>query len=528
MLARLLMGCAVLLSLATPARATEELRLGIFVGNNEGSASDLPLLFAVSDAKKMHDLFVEYGKIKPSDAIMVSNGSRHVVEKAFDNIHSKIVNAKNAGQPTSVIFYYSGHGDDKALHMASTLVAHDEVRRWLANTGADVQIAMLDACQSGSAIRTKGGVRGPSFGFAVEVERTQGTAILTSSAASELSQESAEVGGGFFTHYLSTALLGAADLNRDGEVSLTEAYAHVHGETAFGTRETAGSQSPRYDFDLVGAGSYTLTTLEKSNSYLAFQGTLPGTYSVWDESRKRYVAEVNGEKTAQLAVRPGTYYVHRRMPGWMDEATYSVRRGETLAVYQEDFVAVPYEESAAKGDLDRQVRQASMPALSMRLNVGMRTFGKNSLISRQYVSEHGILGVEARFMKTGKTWFAFDILTGSSGSDLVFEEFGELPVTVGSTSGGAAVGFVTGPNFVRAGIGGKAEVLAIRRTFPGEELAPQSTITVGGGVASFIGMYHGPLSFEFQFNLLMLATTFDDLTTRPVYAEPLVSVGYRF
>ncbi len=528
MLGRLLAAGALAITLATPAMAQEELRIGIFVGNNQGAAADIPLLFAVSDAQKMRDLFVEYGHIKPGDATLLSNGSRHLVEKAFDSMHSKLVNAKNNGQPTAVIFYYSGHGDDESLHLGPTQIEHEEVRRWLENTGADVSVAMLDACQSGSAIRTKGGVRGPSFGFAVEVERTQGTAVLTSSAASELSQESAEVGGGFFTHYLSTALLGAADLDKDGEVSLTEAYAHVHGETAFGTRETAGSQSPRYDFDLVGAGSYTLTTLEKANSHLSFQGSLDGTFSVWDESRKRYVAEVNGEKTAQLAVRPGTYYVHRRMPGWMDEATYTVRRGETLAVYKEDFVAVPYEESASKGDLDRQVRRASMPALSMRLAIGARGFGQKSVVGTQYVVDHSILGVEARFMKSGKTWFSFDVLNGGSGGTLTFDEFGEVPVTVGSTSGGAAVGFVTAPNIVRAGLGGKAEVIAIRRTFPGGELDPQATVSVAGGAASFLGMYHGRFSVELQLNFLIMATSFDDLKSRPAYAEPLLSFGYRF
>jgi len=518
----------LLATLTAPALASDEVRIGIFAGNNEGSASDLPLLFAVSDAKKMHDLFVAYGHIKPADAILLENGSRHTVEKAFDSIHKKLVNAKNAGKATAVVFYYSGHGDESALHLGSTQIAHEELRRWLDNSSADVQIAMLDACQSGSAIRTKGGTRGPSFGFAVEVERTHGTAILTSSAASELSQESAEVGGGFFTHYLSSALLGAADVDRDGEVSLTEAYAHVHGETAFGTRVTQGAQNPRYDFDLVGAGSYTLTTLEASSAYLSFQGTLEGTYSVWDESRKRYVAEVDGAKTAQLAVRPGIYYVHRRMPGWMDEAHYSVRNGETLAVYTEDFRPVSYESTAAKGDLDRVVRRAKLPALSMRLNLGARTFGGDSEITRQYVSEHALLGIEARFMKFGRTWFGFDLLNGSSRGQLTFDEFGTLPVTVGSTSGGASVGFVTAPNMVRAGMGGKAEIVAIRRTFVGGELGPQSTVSVAGGMASFLGLYHGRFSFEIQLNLLMMATSFDDLTNRPVYAEPLLSFGYRF
>ena len=519
----------VLLWLAlSSAYAMDELRIGIFVGNNEGTASELPLLFAVADAKKMHDLFVAFGHIKPGDAILVENGSRHTVEKAFDSVHKKLVNARNSGQPTAIVFYYSGHGDEEALHLGATHIAHEELRRWLDNSGADVQIAMLDACQSGSAIRTKGGTRGPSFGFAVEVERTQGTAILTSSAASELSQESIEVGGGFFTHYLSTALLGAADADRDGEVSLTEAYAHVHGETAFGTRVTEGAQSPRYDFDLVGAGTYTLTTLEASDAYLSFQGNLDGTYSVWDESRKRYVAEVDGSRTAQLAVRPGVYYVHRRMPGWMDEAHYSVRKGETLAVYTEDFEPVPYESTAARGDLDRAVRRAKMPALSMRLNLGARSFGRESTITRQYVSEHALLGIEARFMRTGRTWFGFDILSGSSPGTLRFDEIGRVPITAGSTSAGVSGGYVTSPNFVRAGIGGRGEVIAIRRTFPGGELDPQSTVSIAGGMASFLGTYHGRFSFEFQFNLLMMASPFDGLTQRPLYAEPLLSFGYRF
>ena len=519
---------ATLTGVSRAAQPAEELRIGIFVGNNEGNASELPLLFAVSDAKKMRDLFVQYGHIKPADALLVENGSRHTVENAFDSVHKKLVQANNTGRPTAIVFYYSGHGDDSALHLGSTQFLHDDLRRWLDNSGAKVQIAMLDACQSGSAVRTKGGTRGPSFGFAVEVERTEGTAILTSSAASELSQESVEVGGGFFTHYLSTALRGAADADRDGEVSLTEAYAHVHGETAFGTRVNAQSQSPRYDFDLVGAGSYTLTTLEQSTSFLSFQGTLEGTYSVWDESRKRYVAEVDGSKAAQLAVRPGIYYVHRRMPGWMDEAHYSVRNGETLAIYTEDFEPVPYESSAARGDLDRMVRRAKLPALSLRLNMGARTFGGNSVITRQYVSEHSLLGIEARFMRTGRTWFGFDLLNGSAPGELEFEEAGTVPVTVGSTSGGGSIGFVTSPHLFRGGIGGKAELIGIRRTFPNGELSPQASISVAGGLASFLGLYHGRFSFELQFNLLIMATSFDDLPHRPLYGEPLLSFGYRF
>ena len=139
------------------------------------------------------------------------------------------------------------------------------------------------------------------------------------------------MGGGFFTHYLHTALLGAADANHNGEVSLPEAYSYVRGETALGTHITPGTQTPSYDYDMGGAGDVVLTTLEKATAHLSFTGGLDGVLSVWDDSRRRYVAEVDGDHTLSLAIRPGDYFVHRRMPGWVDEAAYTVRRGDTPA-----------------------------------------------------------------------------------------------------------------------------------------------------------------------------------------------------
>ena len=44
-------------------------------------------------------------------------------------------------------------------------------------------------------------------------------------------------------------------------VTLTEAYAWVHSETSFRTRETPGTQTPSWDLDLAGAGEIVLTDL---------------------------------------------------------------------------------------------------------------------------------------------------------------------------------------------------------------------------------------------------------------------------
>jgi len=503
-------------------------RYGVFVGNNHGQANDVPLMFATSDAEKMRDLFVDFGQIRPTDALLIADGTARSVQSALEQVGAKARANRDAGHETSIIFYYSGHGDVDSLHLGTTQIEHENLRTWLDNTGADVRLAFIDACQSGSMVRKKGGTRGPDIAFALDIESTKGTAILTSSAASELSQESIEVGGGFFTHYLHTALSGGADRDRDGVVTLTEANAYVHTETAFGTREAPGAQTPRFDFDLVGSGELVLTELEAASSYLHFLGDLDGTYSVWDESRKRYVAEVAGGTSLQLALRPGIFFVHRRMPGWVDEARYTVRRGETLSVLHEDFTSVSYESVASRGDLERVARRARLPDLTLRLVLGVRTFGEDDVYGREYVPAHGVGGIEARFIGRQSPYWSVDVLTGGGGNTVTFEEVGEVPVQVGSTSLGGTAGFATKPRLVRAGVGGRAELIGFRRSFTDRDIEAQRSFGLAGGGVGWVGIYHGRFTGDVQLGVLALFDRWDDQSAWPTFVEGSLQLGYRF
>ncbi len=520
--------CALaVLLVASPALANHY-RYGLFVGNNDGLSSDPPLMFAASDAEKMRDLFVEYGEMRPADTELVLDGTARQVQAALDRLSAKIRQNHDEGHETSLVFYYSGHGDAVALHLGSSRIEHVNLRTWLENSGADVRLAFIDACQSGGLLRKKGGTRGPAMAFAVAVDDTRGTAILTSSAASELSQESVQVGGGFFTHYLHTALTGGADRNRDGVVTLTEANAYVHTETAFGTRDAPGSQTPRFDFDMVGSGDFVLTQLEEATSHLAFLGELEGTFAIWDESRKRYVAEVNGSSEAEIAIRPGTYYVHRRMPGWVDEARYAVRRGETRSVFEEDFTSVSYESVASRGDLERVARRARFPDLTVRLVMGARGFGANSVWAQEYVPGHAVGGIEARFISQRSPYWGFDLLTGAATETLDFGEVGGVPVRVSSTSGGVNAGFATGPRLVRAGLGGKAEIIGFSRAFPDRDLDVQRSVALAGGGAAWVGLHHGRFTGDLQLATLMLFQRWDEQPGWPTVAEITLQLGYRF
>ena len=511
--------------------AAEPVRVGIFVGNNEGVGQETRLVFAREDATKMRDAFVSWGGIAPANAYLLQDSGKRALIRAFDNASERLTAARAANVPTELVFFYSGHGDEEGLHLGTTSLPHDELRGLLEQSGADVRIALLDACRSGGAIRAKGGVRGPPMNFQVAAEQVKGTAILTSSAASEYSQESSELGGGFFTHYLHTALMGAADANVDGRVTLQEAYSYVYSETAFSTRDTPDQQTPSMDLDLVGAGEVSLTQVGARSSWLVFDGALDGTFTVWDEENKRYVAEMDGGNVGKILVNPGEYVIYRRQPGWVDEARYLVRRDhEQVVVSQSDFVSVPFDDTTARRAISRQVKKAMLPNTSARILIGGRGFGEESVFGKQYLPTHVVAGVAVRFLparRTGLFW-EIDVLSGAGSAHLEFEHLSPRPVLITSTSAAGNLGFATPPWLLRAGFAGRFEVIWFGRRFLEDPIPRQDTVTVAPGINIWTGFHYGRLQIDLTTNLLILPLTFDDVPDVPVFGEVLLSVGYRF
>jgi uncharacterized caspase-like protein len=60
----------------------------------------------------------------------------------------------------------------------------------------------------------------------------------------EVSIELQELGHGIFTYYLVNGLKGAADLNRDGIISLQELYEYVEVQVTATSRAVGGNQHP--------------------------------------------------------------------------------------------------------------------------------------------------------------------------------------------------------------------------------------------------------------------------------------------
>jgi len=78
-----------------------------------------------------------------------------------------------------------------------------------------------------------------------------GLYVFTSGQGRERTSE-VSLGHGIFTYYLVNGLKGAADLNRDGIISLQELYEYVEQQVSAKSRAVGGNQHPVMKGELEG------------------------------------------------------------------------------------------------------------------------------------------------------------------------------------------------------------------------------------------------------------------------------------
>jgi uncharacterized caspase-like protein len=66
-----------------------------------------------------------------------------------------------------------------------------------------------------------------SENFLARLSKGKGRIVLSASKASEVSEEREDLGHGVFTYYLLEGLRGSADADRDGVITVDEAYGYV-------------------------------------------------------------------------------------------------------------------------------------------------------------------------------------------------------------------------------------------------------------------------------------------------------------
>jgi hypothetical protein len=342
-----------LLLLARPAFA-ETRRVAVIVGNNAGSGEQAPLRYAEIDASKVSRVLLELGGVAQADLFLLQGKDVATLDATLRRAKERIAAYQTTGlDRVFVLFYYSGHSDGVALELGHDRFTFAALRNWLKDTGADVRVALIDACKSGALLAAKGGTPGPAFQIRLSDDlASTGEALLTSSAADENALESKEIGGSFFTHHLVSGLRGAADVSGDARVTLTEAYEYAYKHTIATSGATlAGTQHPAYDFRLSGQGELILTELAQPSAALA----LPDGFDralVIEIARDQVIAELGRGALAQVAVVPGKYGVRAWKQDRVFEGKVVVAASAVRRVRWDELHAIELPATRAKGGVE--------------------------------------------------------------------------------------------------------------------------------------------------------------------------------
>jgi len=297
----------------------------------------------------MADVLAHLGGLRAEDLVSVPGVKRATFQSSLERLRT-IMSQTPKGVRREVVIYYSGHSDENGLLLGGERLSYRELRQWLDAVDAEVRIAILDSCASGSLIRLRGGTHRQPFLSDLSTD-TRGHAFLTASSANEAAQESDRIGAAFFTHYLVSGLRGAADANRDGRVTLAEAYQFAYSETMRRTEQTAaGAQHPAYDFQLAGTGDVVLTDLRSTNASLVLTENVAGRIYVRDATG-RLLVELRKEPLypVQLGLSPGTYRVALDADGVYSAASVVVEEGKTARLERAHFAAALAEPATRRG-----------------------------------------------------------------------------------------------------------------------------------------------------------------------------------
>jgi hypothetical protein len=334
-----------------PAQPSPLRRFALVAGSNDGGATRVRLRYAATDAQAMARVLQELGGVRGEDLVLLVDPDLPSFTAALARLREAVQATEPAGERREIVFYYSGHSDERGLILGSDVFPYDDLRTALALARADVRVAILDSCSSGSLTRAKGGSRRPAFLFDATQDMS-GHAFLTSSSAAEAAQESDRIGASFFTHYLVSGLRGAADATGDGLVTLNEAYAYAFQETLASTENTQyGPQHPAYDISLTGSGDLVLTDLRAASAVLVVAEEVAGRLYVRD-ARGALVVELakSAGQRIELGLEPGTYALVLDDRGTRRAGEVSVSTGGRVLVSPASLRPVSGERTTSRGD----------------------------------------------------------------------------------------------------------------------------------------------------------------------------------
>lgn len=364
----MLAAAAVMVALPAAARA-DVTRYAVVVGNNQGDRAEATLRYAERDAERFAGVLLDVGGFADQNVVSLLGRDAETVRAALIAVNDRIRNEHASA--AMLVVYYSGHADANALHLGSTTLEITQLEQLVRGSAASFRLLALDACRSGALTRVKGGRLAPPIPIVVgDASPADGLVFWSASAASEDAQESDDIQGSFFTHYLVSGLAGPADVNGDGAVTTDEAFEYARAATLRASSRTlAGPQHPTFRDEVHGRQGVVLTSPSAAGRMAAIE--LPAGRDVVmmaDSDSGRIIGEIAAtDRTRRVTLRPGRYFVRERAEGYLLEGMITVEAGRLRAVSDAELARVAYAALVRKGGRGRQ--DAIVAALITRTTV---------------------------------------------------------------------------------------------------------------------------------------------------------------
>ena len=263
---------------ATPPSAVSA-RWAVVIGVGNYESATIPRLrYTVPDAEAVYQTLIGPAGFKKDNVLLLTDRSER--KPTLRNIKWALGTflGRSAKKDDTVLIFFAGHGapevdtrgverDGLAKYLIpsdadpddlySTALPMDELQTIFGRIEAERVVAFLDACYSGGAGGRTFSSKSTRAGtvddlFLERLTRSKGRAIITASRTNEVSIELPELGHGIFSYFLVNGLKGAADLNRDGIVSLQELYEYVEQQVSAKSRSVGGNQHPVMKGELEG------------------------------------------------------------------------------------------------------------------------------------------------------------------------------------------------------------------------------------------------------------------------------------
>ena len=135
------------------AQSNGQVRILLSIGQDIGAPGDQPLRYAERDAERFAQVLTSLGEVALERAYLLRAASAEDVRRAVAEIRGRSSELTNV----VLITYVSSHADDTMLHLGSSQLAFQELTGLLATVPARLRVLIVDACTSGSLIRSKGG-----------------------------------------------------------------------------------------------------------------------------------------------------------------------------------------------------------------------------------------------------------------------------------------------------------------------------------------------------------------------------------